>query len=458
MSRPSTPFDLSTAVATALKRAGRPVPRDQTLNDLFGLMYYASLHTEEGAPIRFAVVYLDPGNADPDPPPYPPKDRWTCTSLEAPLPWDMATVVKLSRATDPRGSSFAVFGESNGLQIWGFVDQQNRYHDYINQDTESGPERPGVFQAHIEGPAHIKVFVDYALIAELRVDRLVRRSLDVLAGGPIRRALDLGIRAHFDDVRRSLAPDAYDLDKTWRPELSKLWTGALSRVLLRVQNYRHGGAFLITDRSDDPDLKIKYRLPYNRLRLALRNKAAATVASSTVDDTIADDYMEPDKEDMPVFLHVESWVMNSNLEESGSEIDGATRFVSLLSRVDGLVLLTPTLDVVGFGTEIASNLPPQSFQIATRRTAGRSSLRPGDYEHYGTRHRSMMRYCDANPGAVGFVVSQDGDVRAIAKVGNDLVMWERVRLQVERELVRSSMREHAARDGESEPVPRISIV
>ena len=42
----------------------------------------------------------------------------------------------------------------------------------------------------------------------------------------------------------------------------------------------------------------------------------------------------------------------------------------------------------------------------------------------------MMRYCAKFPNSVGFVISQDGDVRAITKVGERLVLWDNVRLQL----------------------------
>jgi hypothetical protein len=44
------------------------------------------------------------------------------------------------------------------------------------------------------------------------------------------------------------------------------------------------------------------------------------------------------------------------------------------------------------------------------------------------RHRSMIRYCASNEDSVGFVVSQDGDVRAITAVKNHVVVWENVRI------------------------------
>jgi hypothetical protein len=41
----------------------------------------------------------------------------------------------------------------------------------------------------------------------------------------------------------------------------------------------------------------------------------------------------------------------------------------------------------------------------------------------------MMRYCQAHPAAVGIVVSQDGDIRAIATVKSELVIWEQLQLR-----------------------------
>jgi hypothetical protein len=41
----------------------------------------------------------------------------------------------------------------------------------------------------------------------------------------------------------------------------------------------------------------------------------------------------------------------------------------------------------------------------------------------------MMRYCYAVPGSVGFVISQDGEIRAMTRVGDDLVFWDSIRPQ-----------------------------
>jgi hypothetical protein len=41
-----------------------------------------------------------------------------------------------------------------------------------------------------------------------------------------------------------------------------------------------------------------------------------------------------------------------------------------------------------------------------------------------------MRYCDENAGALGFIISQDGDIRATMKYRDRLVLWENINVQL----------------------------
>jgi hypothetical protein len=84
------------------------------------------------------------------------------------------------------------------------------------------------------------------------------------------------------------------------------------------------------------------------------------------------------------------------------------------------------LKLIGFGVEIRSKTNVEAIYLADDAEA--RSLARIDAKSYGTRHRSMMRYCSAHPSSVGFVVSQDGDVRAITKVGERLVVWDQLQL------------------------------
>ena len=66
--------------------------------------------------------------------------------------------------------------------------------------------------------------------------------------------------------------------------------------------------------------------------------------------------------------------------------------------------MNPKLEVQGFGVEILSRRDPTSLFTSANPSATEAALHQVDFNHYGTRHRSMMRYCSQVPGTLGFVV------------------------------------------------------
>jgi len=427
------PIDLATTVFAELGRRQLECPQLEVLIELFEAMYFASLKKEESQPVAFHIVYLNPDKPDPRPPQYQPHDRWSCVPLAASVPLSGKNFMKMAGASDPRTSSFAVYPDSQGrLIVWGLIDQGNRYHDYVNFDSETGPERPGLFQASITGIGHLVAYIGYEKIAELKLNALVRSAIDVLKKGAVHDALGPGIRSYLAALQPQLTEffgdDSWEWDRESPPKTN--WLSSLRRLLLRVQNLRHGGAFLITPDQSLGGLSVKHKMKYDRLRSALERLAVADAQEFAASSEIRDEYMEKDADDMPVVLHVDESVAGFDVEEIRNEMDGAIWFISLLTRVDGLVLLSQTLEVIGFGVEITTQEPPSEVFIAEDVHATESRLRKVDYQLYGTRHRSMMRYCASVPGSVGFVISQDGDVRVITKVAGRLVVWENIRLQL----------------------------
>jgi len=289
-----------------------------------------------------------------------------------------------------------------------------------------------LFQASISGIGHLVAYIGYEKIAELKLNSLVRRAIDVFEKGAVREALGPGIRSHLEAVQPRLTE--FFGDETWESDResppTRVWLSSVRRLLLRVQNIRHGGAFLITADQSLRGLSVKHKMNYDRLRSALERLAIADAQEFTASSEIHDEYMEKDVDDMPVGLHVDESIAGFDVKEIRDEMDGAIWFISLLTRVDGLVLLSQKLEVIGFGVEITIPDEPSVVFIADDVHGTESKLRPVDYQLYGTRHRSMMRYCSSFPGSVGFVVSQDGDVRVMTKVDGRLIVWENIRLQL----------------------------
>lgn len=426
-----TPKDLAQAVCAEVTRKSESCPRLSILVELFETMYYASLQTEESRRISFHLVYLDPTNPDPDPIGNITKDRWVVVQLADSIPLTIANIIKLANASDPRTSSFAIYhDEHERLFVWGFVDQGGSYNEFVNYESEEEAARPGLFQAQIAGAGHLIAFIEMKKIGELKVNVLITSVSDVFGGGPIREALQPGINSYLEAVRVLVPEHMYNARSKWEATLVGTWLQSLSRLLLRMQRYRHGGAILITPDSSLRGLNMKYELPYDRLRSALENCASLRIEHSYFSNEAWEEYIDKDVETMPVDLYLDESIARDNLKENRRELEGTIWFLSLLTRVDGLLLLNPNLELRGFGVEITFQTELAGVYMAGNRSATPNKLKRKDHNHYGTRHRSMMRYCSQIPGSVGFVVSQDGDVRALTQVRGQLVMWENIKLQL----------------------------
>jgi hypothetical protein len=441
-----SPKDLAFAVHSELLNRRTNPPVLEVLVELFESMYFASLKTEESRPVLFHVAYVDPQRPDPSPPKRIVHNRWSCVQLSPPIAMSSANFSKIAPASDPRTSSFAVFHGADGrLTVWGLIDQGNSYHDYVNFDSESGPERPGLFQASIIGIGHLVAYLGYEKIAELKQNNLVRAAIDVFHSGKIHEVLKIGIQSHLDSLRAGWPEEFPEDFDDWEPPTVDAWFATLRRLLLRVQNIRHGGAFLITPDQTRQGLLIKHKISYSRLHTALKRHAVATAQQLIASGIIGDEYMEKNAEDMPVGLYLEEVVAGYDLEEIRDELASVIWFTSLLTRVDGLVLLDPNLEVQGFGVEVIVSEEPSEIYSAGDAEASVWLLKKVDYQHYGTRHRSMMRYCAKYPGSVGFVISQDGDVRVMTNVDGRLIIWENIQLQLPKFVSRKKLRRRRGR-------------
>lgn len=424
----ATDKDLAAAVLDALLRRGRRRPSRAVLEDLFARMYHASITREEARPVSFQICYIDPAQPDPVPPQRIVRDRWSFTRFPKELPMTVGELRKLAPASDPRSSSLAVFPDSQGhLAIWGLIDQLNRYQEFLNHEIDSGSERPGLFEARILGPGHIVAFIEYEKVAELHVDELQVETIDALRRGPLRKALCVGASGILARVAKNLS----EADPAEEAYVLSTWINTICRILLRVQGFGHGGALLLTARQDRKQLNIKYPLRYARLRTSFESYVTTRIQHTHAWREI---HSLSDKRAKALDwnLYWNEATLERDKRESESELESCAWFVALLTRVDGLVLLNPALDVLGFGVEITSaTTEPALVERATCADATPGERVKVDYKHFGTRHRSMMRYCDSNPGSVGFVVSQDGDIRAMTKLGRGVVCWEDLRLQNE---------------------------
>ena len=424
-----TTADLAKAVLEHFKQSQAILPDVRVLETLFESLFYTSLHTEEGQPIVLHAVLINPDNPDPTPPGRIVKDRWSYIRLAVPIAFEPTSISKIAMASDPKSSSLAVYPDKeNKLWIWGLIDQQQRVHRYLTHEVESGAERPGIIEVSILGSGILSVSEDYVKIAELQVDKLIRPQLDVFSEGIIHTKLRIGINPFLNNVRAQVPPEIYIARDHWDDSLTDDWIKVIQRLVIRISGFHHGGALLITPDKNLDGLSITYPIQYKRIHGALESLSITRILATNASDNIFDIYDE--KESMiPCDQYLEETVNNADTRDAKNELDGALWFTSVLSRVDGLVVLSPKLDVLGFGAEITAKEQPDKVWVAS--DCDGNKLTPFDWKQFGTRHRSMMRYCVSIPKSIGIVVSQDGAIRVMTMIDSKLVIWENPLLKLD---------------------------
>jgi hypothetical protein len=114
-----------------------------------------------------------------------------------------------------------------------------------------------------------------------------------------------------------------------------------------------------------------------------------------------------------------------HLVEMDEALFEVAHLVADLTRVDGAVLLTDALEVLGFGVEIAGELPEVSRVMRAHDLDGASRTWVRT-DRVGTRHRSAYRLCQAVRDALALVVSQDGGLHFIRWHDQSVAYWEQV--------------------------------
>ncbi len=411
-------------VGSKLRELGYSSPNPSTLGALLTTAYLATLRTEEGRFIRASLTFADPDTPDPDPPILRRADYPVFTAFERSVPLTVEGVVKLSRAIDSWSGSIAVHGKTRStLEAWGVLDQIVHRNVRLHREGEGGFQHPGVLTVAMDGVGALSAYHGDLFLAALRQDIVVLREEDALRSTAIANRILPFLKPIAMRIRAALGPS--QISSSIEDQLFDEWSTTVARICIGLRRAGTGGALLISSRPRGDLLDVSHALPYSCLghavvlrvldieHLGVAGNAlhsatrAASIRTSLVTAQRFADIDATDRED---------------------ELTGAVRIATSLASVDGLVLLTPLLEVLGFGVKIRTELPIGRVYVGpdfVRRGAAATRVNPS---RFGTRHSSMLQYCRADPRAIGVVVSQDGQVRLVVSLGRSLTLWENVQL------------------------------
>lgn len=403
-----------------------PFPSEEELRTILDTVYHVSFLTEESRQITARIAFIIPSV----PVLNLPKN---VNPFRSPIPFTVSEVLRLAPALDYRYSMMAICpanevpdSQSDSLLvIWGVISQGSEWWDAISRRRAGAAAPPNCLTVSIFAPGNISASTIGRVLFRLRTGELVIPTLEELSEGPIGDFLKTGAESlHRETAERlEVKKDNEKLDSY----PYQLYFQTFANIAKLACEHRHGGAFVVLPDEIDPNddrlqerMRIKYPLTSPDIWEELLRAAAAYWYSS---------YFL--KKSMTTSLSVEelkeqvSWRDTS--ENALRHIADFEQFVSSLSGVDGAVVLTKRLKIIGFGAEIIADSPDLvTVKIAKDSSAKSSVDRRADA--FGTRHRSAMRLCSSLEESLCFVISQDGSIRAIKRVGSDVYMWNDVSL------------------------------
>jgi hypothetical protein len=352
---------------------------DAGLRNLIDLAFYTSLVPEEGRHPCFKLV----------------AQRFRSSSLVVsrfePVPLDLSRLHRLAPACTRPDCALLVTERQTGLQCEGVVCLGGLAYSIVpGQPAMFAGSRTAEMLIDVFGPGHFRareLWPGY----EYRAGRV--RALTGFDAPPPAAML---VEAIEEGIARKLTTrgGGRELDAGYDVRTALLYV--LARVFRVVVDARHGGAFVFLPEGTHNPAACGLEMLYQTNDLSLG-------------------------EDLVDLLEkcascAEGGGRNSSIalaEQSRAKLVTDAEAVGNFSFVDGSVVLGQDLRVFGFGAKIDV---PRKKAAPGRRFKHIESGELYEDEVFmreigGTRHQSVARLCQANPGAMAYTVSQDGDLK-----------------------------------------------
>jgi hypothetical protein len=343
------------------------VPTPRMLAEMLEVAFWASLTTNEGRPTRVRMAMVQAGSVD------------SVLAFKRPIPYAEPEITMLAPAAAATGW-LAVDGTQSPGMIWGISRQP--IHD-----------RTGVITLDISDPGVIRVGLG------------PYQSFVVFAGRSAasqHATRDLALTARLQtalgkDPQTSSRDEA---DSAWR-ECEAL--GMLARMVLED---RHGGTLLVVPDSNGTWLGSlnpfthEYLRPDSSIRESIPGSQRPTVAGTRALTML-------ERSDLPE--HVRG-TMLAAIAQANWQPEGLLRPIARLAAVDGAVVLTSGLDVLGFGAMINVATVPDVYVAGSwPERVDRINIE----EAGGTRHQSAIRFVGHNRASIALVISHDGHLALV---------------------------------------------
>ena len=421
------PSDLAALVLTRWHDATAAAPRALAAPDASSLArvlatcYQATLLREEGRPVTFRLAIGAPEAFEAAAGPPTGVHRLV---FSRPLPLDQHELRRLApAAVFSRSLIGATVSGVTGQEIWGVIHSGPQWLQSVRGGRETAQTIPPVLIVAGTGPGRLLVSAGAVTLAELQNGTLSGQDMDVFISrwmqdkfaevGAVQRATHMRARAKVDEPWG-------EVDPTFGAVLAG---HVLRRVLATIRSAQHGGTLIIVPGRRVPELLADGR--YIRMKYGFTNEEPRRRILTLMVTIMNELARDAPAEGAAVGWGTYEASRARQLVRMDEALFEVAHLVADLSQVDGAVVMTDCLEILGFGVEITGELP-EVLRVARAHDLEGRQREWERTDRVGTRHRSAYRLCQAVHDALAFVVSRDGGLRFIRWHEDGVTYWDQV--------------------------------
>ena len=405
------------------------LPEDRIIKKLFDVCYHASFKTEESRRIKFQVAFCEKtiitDQYEEDIP-----SKIHSIEFKKPREFNVKELLRLAPATDPSSVIIGVNFDpvkNDELIIWGLIHVGSSWSKLLRDESLYGIPPPNVLTITSNELGELSVSRRGIIILDLKNGKVFTPIDILIQPGPIMDFFESGKCQIYQEICERLKVKQYSRKVSERIFPIEMYTRYLEDILFNIQRQGHGGTLIIIPDSvkiNSPILKNQLSIKYPCSHSEGWDSLLEYLELSYLKANIGKAILRPKGRNLKKLYSVNE-ELNDHLILWHSVMKDSTKFLSSLAGVDGAIVITDSLKLIGFGVEIKS----KASKLQTVHVAKDSSGKTKDeisIEDYGTRNRSAFRFCNNNENSVIFVISQDGGITAVKQNGSKLITWPNI--------------------------------
>lgn len=401
----------------------RRLPDFDVLEELVSTCYQVSQMREEARGLRFRVMLTEPEAIDLDGSGV--RQGLFTLSFSEPRPYNEYELLKLGPSVDYNNSLIGVrYRHGEGLQIWGLIHSGSKWMHVIHGGSKQATPLPKALGVNVVGSGRLIVCRGLDILAQLSGGNIISPSTNVFKSEWVARRFSrvksIIERLHEQNPNYNHHEWAH-IDSAFIPTL---YMQFFKHLISTVRRSGHGGTIISFPADmdelvahDNPYIHLKYRFAEGYARNQLRETVLQIM------EVLAKNCGAMHGPDYTAGWNDYVSLQTEELGQLDERVFKFARFIARLTGVDGAVVTTEGLDLLGFGGIIQGTME-MGGSVAQALDPEGTRRQVELVESVGTRHRSLYYLCNKLQDVLGIVVSQDAKAQVVNWSKDMVTCWD----------------------------------